>query len=317
MTVPTKPRTHVLNPSFTPLPYGLLTTLTDAMRETTDLHWQIGVNYDSVCANGGTTYDDCYAVSGTGVAPVGLPPTKAATTAITHRGATPFTVYAEVDCSAPDFWYRANEVVGDALTQSEQWQVERAIWTGLAGGQLVVFPHLSANAEIIDSNGITLQTSTTTVSGGALGPFDVVEALGVIESELANCYDGVGVIHVPRVLLPAFASEGLIKKDGSIYRTVGGNIIVFGAGYTGSSPSGVVPPSSVWIYATGAMFVYRSDAQVLPIQPERGSSGSFDRMNNTIRAIAERTYVIGWDCCQIGVNVSTGGIITGAVSTSG
>lgn len=315
--MPTRPRTYVSAPSFTPLPFGLLSSLTPDIRNPDSSHWQFGVNYQPICAESATTYGDCFAVSGTGIAPVSEPPSKTATTDISSRGATSFTVYAEVDCSTPGFWDRAEEIIGNAITQSEQWQVENAFWTGLAAGQPVVYPHLAADTEIIDEYGVTLQTEATIVSGGLSSPLDVVEALGLLESELANCYDGIGIIHAPRVLLPAMANAFLIVRDGFRYRTASGNIIVFGAGYPGTSPSGGTGFGQAWMYATGSMFIYRSDVQVLPVRPEtsRGSN-SFDMSNNTLKAIAERTYVIGWDCCHLAVNVSTGGISTGAVATA-
>lgn len=315
MTVPIKPRTFVDGPSFTPLPYGLLTTLASEIRSPDNSHWQFGVNYRTVCAQANTTFDDCFAVTGTGLGTPGEPPLKAATAEVDYRGATAFTVFAEVDCSPVGFWDDAPSVIGDVLTQSEQWQVENALWTGIAGGQLTVFPHLAADAAIVDNFGITLQTAATIVSGGLTVPLDVVEALGRLEYELANCYDGIGVIHAPRSLLAPLAEATLIVETENGYRTVGGNVIVFGAGYTGTSPTGTSESGAAWMYATGAMFIYRSPAQVIPIYPDRSSSrgtNSFDRAENTLRAIAERTYVIGWDCCHLAVNVTTGGVEAGA-----
>lgn len=316
--MPTKPRTYVSAPSFSPLPFGLLSSLSGAFRTASNSHWQFGVNYEPICAQGSTTFSRCFAVSGTGLGPVGSPPAKAPTTGIDQRGATPFTVFAEVDCSAPDFFDRAELIIGDTFTQSEQWQVENAFWTGVAGGQLTVFPHLAANSTVIDEFGITLQPTAIVVSGGTTTPLDIVEALGFLESELANCYDGVGVIHIPRLLLPAFAASTLLTRVGDQYITPNGNIAVFGSGYPGTSPAGVTTSGSVWMYATGAMFIYRSNVQVLPVQPQTGrGENSFSRANNTIKAIAERTYVIGWDCCLHAVNVSTGGIGAGLSGSFG
>jgi hypothetical protein len=235
---------------------------------------------------------------------VGEPLSKTATTSIGLRGATPFTVFAEVDCSAVGFWERAADIVGSALTQSEQLQVERAFWTGLAGGQPVVFPHIAEDETIVDEFGVTLQTAATIVSGDST-PLDIVSALGRLEQALAECYDGVGIIHAPRNLIAPMADAFLIRQEGSRYRTAGGNIVVFGAGYTGSSPAGTTIPGQTWMYATGMMFIYRSPAQVLPIQGGPNQS-SFNRTENTVHAIAERTYVLGWDCCHLAVNVATG-----------
>ena len=302
------PRLNVAAPSFAPLPYGLLSSLWDQVRRPDDPHWTSGVTWESVCAQGGTTYDECWAVTGTGQA-AGAPSSKASTTSITRRGALPFTVYAEVDCSAPGFWDRAQDFVTDALTQSEQWQVENAIWTGMAGGQPVVHPHLANNTNLADpGNGsITLETAATVVTGGTL---DVVEGLGTLEKALADCYDGVGVIHASRDLIPAMRHSNLIIPDGPRYRTAGGNLIIFGAGYRGTSPAGVAATGQSWMYATGAMFIYRGPVQIVPIQ------SSFDRAENTVKALAERTYLVGWDCCQLAVNISAGGVASGTAGAA-
>lgn len=302
------PRLNVAPPSFTPLPYGLLSSLWDQVRRPDDPHWTSGVTWESVCAQGGTTYDECWAVTGTGAAPAAG--TKASTTSITRRGALPFTVYAEIDCSAVGFWDRAQDLVSDALTQSEQWQVENAIWTGQAGGQPVVWPRLASNAPFVEpTSGITLGLGATVVSGNSAA-MDLVEGWGLLEQALADCYDGVGVIHAPRNLIAQAVHSNLIEDEGNRYRSAGGNLVVFGAGYRGTSPSGTATSGQTWIYATGAMFVYRGPQQIIPVR------ASFDRAENTIKQMTERTYLVGWDCCQLGVNISTGGIVTGAVGSA-
>lgn len=305
MTLPARPRHNVASSTFTPLPYGLLDALAPYVRTPADLHWQGGVTYETLCAAGDTTYDECFAVTGVGSRETTPPepPSKSETASITIRGATPFTVFAEVDCSAPGFWDRAEEFGADALAQSEQYQVERALWTGTAGSGTVVFPHLAADTALVDAYGYTLQTAATQIIGGAT--LDVVEALGRLEGALADCYNGVGVIHVPRELNATFQNADLIIPDGTRYRTANGNIVVFGSGYTGSSPSGATTDSLAWIYATGALFIYRGPVTVMRTRE------SFDRATNTVYAIAERTYLVGWDCCHIATNVTLGGIGAG------
>lgn len=299
--------------NFTPLPFGLLSSLGDRIQTPSEPHWQSGVTYEPLCtatkSATGTTYEECYAVTGSGISPAIPPPSKVATGGLGERGATSFTVYAEVDCSAPGFWDRAEAIVSEMLTQSEQWQVERALWTGIAAGQPVVFPHLAANASVADTTGAVLQTVATQVSGGAT--FDVVEGIGALEAALADCYDGVGVLHVPRILAPALAHYGLLIQEGPRYRTPNGNIVVLGAGYRGTGPDGSTTDGAVWVYATGAVFIYRSTPTVFP----RGTT--LDRSENSMEALAERTYLVGWDCCHHGVKISTGGVITGGFGSSG
>lgn len=301
------PRMYVPGPTFTPLPYGLLSTLNTEIRTPGSPHWMNGVSYDTLCAQSNTTFDECIAVSGTGTAPVGAAPSKTQTASMGHRGATAFTIFSEVDCSPVGFWDNAEAAVGNSLTQSEQWQVENAFWTGLAANQPVVYPHLAAAATVFDDMGYQLQTAATIVTGAVL---DVVEGVGRLESVMADCYDGVPVLHMGRELIPAMATNMLLVREGPRYRTPGGSIVVFGAGYRGTSPSGVSTPGSSYVYATGAMFLYRSAPTVFPVRE------SLDRSENTLKAIAERTYVLGWDCCHYAVNITTGGVVAGTANSA-
>jgi hypothetical protein len=279
-------------PAFTLLPYGLW----DAVEKRTpsDPHWQNGVTWIERCPDGGTTYDECLSVTGTGSPPE--PPVKADNVDQTFRGATPFTIVAEFDCT-PVGLNDAATVAGDALARVEQQQVEAAFWTGTAAGQQVVFPHLAANAEVVDGNDILLQPTASICITGA----DVVHGLGALEACLADCYAGQGIIHVPRVAEPTLAAWNLIEdRDGQLY-TTSGNRVVVGGGYTGTGPDGTAPADgTTWLYATGAAFGYRGDVRMM--SPRE----SIDRSTNTMRMIAERTYVLGFECCLLAANISLG-----------
>jgi hypothetical protein len=259
----------------------------------------MGITYEVVCPAASLTYDPCLAVTGVGSAPP--PPAKAATSDTSLRGATAFTAFEEIDCSPLGFYDDAIPKATDALTRSEMYQVENAFWTGQAGGQQVVWPHLAAVSPLV-VDGIVMQTAAVTGAGVALDP---VEGLGILESKLAACYDGVGVIHLPIELLPALKTHSLIERQGAQLRTTAGNLVALGAGYPGTGPSGQTTSGALWMYATGAVFAYRSDIRSFPKEQ------SFDRNVNTVKAVAERTYVIGWDCCHFGVPITSGGEVEG------
>lgn len=305
-----QPRRYVEPPASAGLPYGLLSALGPEIRNPGDRHWQLGATYESFCPLGSTTYDECIAVSGTGSARPAPPPAKVETTTRSVRGATSFTVFAEVDCSAPGFWNNnPGQVAERALALTEEYQVERAFWTGTAGGAAVVYPHLAASAAVTDESGTVLQTAAVTVVSGSAA-LDVVEGIGRLEAELAACYNQVGVIHVPRVLGPALAEANLLVREGTRYRTPGGNLVVLGSGYLGTSPAGVASDASAWVYATGGMFIYRSAVEVMPPR------STVNRANNDVRALVERTYLLGWECCHLAVNISTGGVVTGTAGAA-
>lgn len=304
------PRLPVDHPPFTPSPYGLLSVV--QFITSASSHWQNGVTWTSHCLEtgmGNSTYDECIAV--TGVGDVAEPPTKNENVDAIDRGATPFTPYVRFDCATVGN-DEATLVATDALAQAEPWQVERAFWTGLVEGRSIVFPHLAANATLRDAQNVLLQSAASVV---ATGSFDPAAGLGLLEAALADCYNGVGVIHVPVKALPTLSAWGLVRRDagrdgvtgqlGRQLRTANGNLVAVGAGYPGTSPAGAAAGTEQsWIYATGAVFAYRG-----PVRYARERE-SIDRSSNTISMIAERTYVLGFDCCHVAVLVDLGVPVT-------
>lgn len=284
-------------PRRQPMPYGIFTVVDE--RPMDDPHILLGVEYQPLCGGSGTTFDYC--VTG------GPGPGFYATASRQMRAATPFTVFSEVQCSTVgDNWDRGNADAEDMLRATEQYQVERALWTGeVAGLSNQMYPHLSANSAVTQSlvpNGlqITLQTQAVIVSGG---PLSAATAIGLLEGALGACYDGQGVLHVPESAVPALANLNMIYRQGKNLLTHNGNLVVAGAGYTGSSPSGVTPPpGSTWMYATGQMFMYRGPIKTFARETE------LNRATNTLTAIAQRTYVLGWDCCHFAVQINTGSV---------
>lgn len=275
-------------PTTAVLPYGLLTAV-EPLDVGASSHWQNGVAWQSRCPVPATTYDECVAVTGTAAPPA--PPSLTDNVERQFRAATAFTPYVEIDCSpvgAGDLatWVRS------AYGAVEPYAVERALWTGVAENDAVtVFPHLAAASEVLDADGNVLQT--VPVTGG---PFNPADALGFLEAQMSLCLGTVGTIHVPRRALPALST--LITVSNGRLRTYGGNVIAAGAGYPGTAPDGSAAAAShAWIYGTGQVFGKWSDINVTD------DLSAFDRANNTRLIIARRTYLMGWDCCHVGVLV--------------
>lgn len=276
---------------FTSLPHGLWDTIQTPSPD--GVHWQQGVTWLDRCPTGDTAYDECLAVTGTGAPPE--PPAKTANVTQDPRGATPFTVYARFDCS-PVGLADAQSTAQDALSRVEQLQVEEAFWTGVAGGQTVVFPHLAADTEVLDGDTVLQMVASPAVTGA-----DAAHALGLLEQELAECYAGQGLIHVPRSALPTLAAWNLVTETSDGLFTPGGNRIVAGGGYTGSGPDGSAPADgTAWIYATGAAWGYRSDVFVSQVRD------SLNRSSNTLQMLAERNYLIGFECCLLAAHIVLG-----------
>lgn len=302
------PRLLVDAPPFTPSPYGLLSVVD--WRTDGSPHWQNGVTWVERCLGenmGNTTFDECIAVTG------GPPGEKLENVDSTSRGATPFTPYVRFKC-APVGLADAERTARDALAQSEQFQVEYSFWTGLAdsndgtGGTEVVYPHLASTTSVLDAQGVVMNEAATIVDASAQDP---AIGLGRLEETLAQCYNGVGVIHMPVKALPTFVGNGLVRFDGGRdsvngqvgrrLRTANGNLVAVGSGYPGSSPAGVAAgEDEAWLFATGAVFGYRGEVQYTR---ERES---INRSINEMDMIAERTYVLGWSCCHAAVLVTLG-----------
>jgi hypothetical protein len=306
-------RLNVDPPVFTPSPFGLLSTVDF---RTDDVHWQMGVTWEDICGGTGVTLDPCV----TSAPGVTGSPNKSATTSRTFWGATPFTVYVEVDCSPVDFYQNREQTMLQALNRFETFQVERTFWTGIApeknstgGTPNGVFPHLASNASVVEGAtvnlgpAVTLQQAATVPTGVAL---NVVDALGALEQQLAGCLNGTGVIHVPQSLAPTMAL--LLQKQGNTLLTPNGNRVSIGAGYPGTAPNGSAPAlGSVWMYATGPVFAYRGAPQMRLMD----GAASLNRTNNTVKAIIERTYLLGYGCCLAAQLVNTASFIATSTTT--
>lgn len=295
------PRQQMVSPPlFVDRNFGLLSVV-QARYDEPDAHWRNGVTWQNLCGMGSTTYDP-YCVTG-------APAEKSANVEVTTSGATPFTVFGEVDCSPVGYSQqeqRARAV--DALTRGEPWQVERALLSGVAGGDAgIVYPHLAADTAVFDTTSlptVTLQCAVTTVTGSTV--LDVVEGVGRLEAAFSDCYGGQGTLHVPLILGEQLFRAGIVRVDGAMIKTQAGNLVALGAGYDGRGPDGTFIANAAWVYMTGPVIAYRSAPETFNFRE------MLDRSTNTAKTIVERTYVLGFDCCCLfGAPFSVGGIVTG------
>jgi hypothetical protein len=109
-------------------------------------------------------------------------------------------------------------------------------------------------------------------------------ALSVVEEQLGDGYMGTGVIHMSRGTAVRLGPE--LVRNGSRIETIIGTPVVVGAGYVAGGPT---------IYGTGALAVVRGDLEVV---------SAWNMSINDELILAERTYVVGWDCFATGVKVA-------------
>lgn len=262
-----------------PLPFGLLSVLTP--RTTADVHWQNGTQWEAL---------GCDPVSGIGdpecadseEETIGLPKSF-------QRGgllgeASAFTVYGSYVCTPVGHTVQyAQDRATEHLLAREQARVEQAFWTGDLG------------------NTPNLRGATDQNPSGAADP---VAAVGLLEDFIAETYGSLGVLHMTRAVANAAIAAGSVLVSGSRLLTNLGTLVVAGAGYDGSSPAGApAADGESWVYATPALVGYQSE--VFPgTDPV---AAGFDKSNNDLHAVAERTYLLGFDPCGVGAVRTTYG----------
>lgn len=283
-----------VNLPFTAPQYGLLSTATNL--DLQDPHWQMGINYEPLCPHAATTYSVCTSGLDNVEDDLADPTAKEATTEWAVRGSTPFTVRTQIDCSPVGVWEEFPERVEQSLTRAEEYAVEQAFWTGLTEGntdQKVVYPHLAHDGDDIEDNDVLLQPEVTVVS---TTPMPIRPAVGLLEAAIRECYPGVATLHVPLAL--STEMRRVARERSGLITTFAGSKVVLGGGYPGTAPDGSSQAGVYWIYATGEMFYNRGELHT----HERVDG--LDTDVNTLSLMAERTYVVGWNCCLYAVPVA-------------
>ncbi len=286
--------------------YGLMSVVQTPTDDVDKIHWRNGIMFQGTpCDPAQTTQDPCPAPS----AGFAKPPTS---DGLPIRGAQTFTVFAELECNPIGYWDDADARITDLLTSGEARAVETTFWSGAINAPTtgITYPHLASDDVVYSSDGLVLlQTAAQVVTGWAV---DILQGVGLLEGALARCFGGVGVIHAPREALSAMAESHLIEPRGGTMYTIGGVPVAFGAGYLTTGPDGTpASPGNAWLYATGPVMMRRSEIRIVA-----GRAQSLNRSVNTLTMIAERDYNLAWNCCHFAIQVSLGGIITGAAGSA-
>lgn len=190
--------------------------------------------------------------------------------------ASAFTIYGHYHCSAmgvPLDW--AQTMANDHLKSREEARVEQAVWTGDLGN----VPSLAKST--VDSN-------STAAS--------IRRAIADVENRLGKLYGSQGVLHMTRELaLLAVARSVLDISHGRLVTELG-TPVAAGAGYPGSGPNNVAAAANrSWVFGSGSLLGYRSAIETSSNRP----GDLIDQANNNLYAIAERSYLIGWENCGL------------------
>ena len=269
--VATIPPLLVEDPTQTfPLRYGIFTAANGPLD--LPVHGRNGgLRYvTSICADG-FGYD----VACIGATASKVPAFSAGSTTVTG---TPFIIFATQVCGTVGYTYdEQRAMVVERLKSVEQGVLEDIFSQSTFGSA----------PGLITGDGIA------TLAGAGDAIQDVV---GELERAMycgAVSYGPPAIFHVP---IPAFnwmKREHLIEFDGTRWRTAIGTVVSTGC-YANNSPGGVAPADGVfWLYITGQTTIWRtpdSELQVAPVE------GSLNRTTNQMLMLAEREYVVTYEC---------------------
>lgn len=121
-------------------------------------------------------------------------------------------------------------------------------------------------------------------------------ALELIEERLAaSLYGGAGIIHVTPAGLVAIAEH--LERDGNLWRTPTGHVVVGDAGFTDLAPEGETSGAGEgWMYGSGPVQVAISAPHVDTF----GRAESYlDRTTNKMRGWSERAALAIFDPCAV------------------
>lgn len=266
------PAAPVVGATRIPVPYGLFSVA--AFRGDGD-RWESGVQWEAL------TPDALEWIGQWQVPPTtttGLPKDLAKNIGPLGE-ASPFTVYGHFNCS-PVGWSpaEAQEQATAQLLAYEETRAEQALWTGHLGNT----PNLSVGAEDL-------------APGASVG---AAVALGMLEEFIADSYGSLGVIHMSKRGAGAVAALNMVEARGNRLTTRLGTPVVAGSGYPNTGPDGLEPSENEksWMRASPAIFGYRSEV----FTSSNTAGDLLDRGLNNLYAIAERSYLLGFDPTGVG-----------------
>lgn len=115
-------------------------------------------------------------------------------------------------------------------------------------------------------------------------------AIGLAEATMPSLYGGTPTLHMNRLAATLGGSAAALRVDGARLRSFLGSPVVAGGGY------GDAGEDDLEVIASGGLVVIRSEVFDL--------GDHIDQATNTLSAVVERTYAVGWDCTAVRVTVS-------------
>lgn len=188
----------------------------------------------------------------------------------------PFIVWAEDHCST--FGFRDHDFAARARRQLEAVQSAQAaeeLWKGsLAAATPLANMYLAKDPQIL----------TTAASA-------VLDAFVLLEMGLAEMLGGRrGMIHCTPGMLARLANAYLIERQGTVWVSPVGTVVVADAGYPGTGPAGD-NGGKEWMYATPFIQYRLGEVMMVPGDWRE----TVDRATNDVQVVAQRTVLLQWD----------------------
>lgn len=194
----------------------------------------------------------------------------------------PFIVAATVTCGAVGFTY----------DEQRAFVMER-----LRGVEQSVLENIFSTSSFGQSPGLITGDGITTVTGAG---DTVVQVLSELERARycgftgnTTQYGPPGYLHVAIPVFNALKEAHLIEFDGTRWRTPMGTVVSAGC-YANNDPAGAAPADGVfWMYLTGQTVIWRTSDDQVQVAPVEGS---LNRATNQMMMLAEREYVVTYEC---------------------
>lgn len=196
--------------------------------------------------------------------------------------ALPFIVYAGRLCGT----------VGFTVEEQQRLTLQKLKATEQATVEMVFSRQL-----FVQSPGLSGNPAAVTVPAGT----NFADSVGKLEAAFYAAYGQQGVLHVPirsgthmmgqHLLIPD--REHPLPGNSKVWRTVTGSAVSIG-NYAGNSPADAAPAAGhEWLYMTPAVKIWASPDSQVEISPVEGS---LNRTTNQETWLAERFYIVGFEC---------------------
>lgn len=152
------------------------------------------------------------------------------------------------------------------------------------------------------------------------GPSSPSIALACVEGALAVALRGQqGMVHVTPQLLTTLVAQQLVARQGNVWVTPNGHVVVADAGYSGDGPDGGAATTAYqWVYGTPIIQVRLGPVDIVPgsLDNARGLAAAMNRGVNDIVVLANRLAGLQWtsECAHVAAQVNVGICLPGGAS---